>query len=969
MIRNRTIFLALGTLLALSTPIRAQQPIYYDGIYGDELVSVLAEVFRPIQVLPLTQSVDTLYAIVDRVSVNGEDGIEGLYSGLFVPFDCTPACDPSLDIYNDGEGLTHGYVWPLSRGTDFEVAERDMHHMFAARADVIGARGDLPFGESPDEQTTAWYRSTVTSSTPPPEAERDAWSELLGDTLFEPRESKKGDVARAAFYFYTVYGPAGLGQTDSAFFDAMKETLLAWHEADPATADDIARSERVATYQSTGYNEAPAINPFVHDSTLVRRAFFPETVYGPTVFVDINSPEGGSGTSWSEAFSTIQEAAAYAAFYPGLVREIWVAEGTYRPTNDDPNSDDPREAFFRLRSGLSLYGGFAGMETSVDGRDWEARPTILSGDIGVEGDPSDNAYTVVRAHLVDSTTVLDGFTITGGRADGDEVDGSGGGLYITSSDLVLRNLRVVGNTASGVGGGGFISGNAPYMSGLTFEANTAGERGGGLYVYPGSYGEGDVVLTDAAFVGNTALHGGGLYWEGGSNEIGGVIERVRFEGNAADPESGRGGGMNAGNSYGSIRASDLTFVENTAFMGGGYGDYGSSGLVMAGATFTGNEAVYGGGFANGGTGGRPTLRDIHFVENTAEEAGGGLFCGQVPGSDWSGGALVVGAEFIRNTAAEGGGLACRGSFTQNFVYNASFLGNTAERGGALSFVGTAESVFVNAVIAGNTASEGSVLYSDDGRTRFAQLTAVGNASSVRLLTRGNFTAENSILWGNGPAIVHEDYLSIWAWDNIIEGGCPAPPGDIHCANARSVNPLVARTPSPGLDGVWGTDDDDYGELRLQPGSPAVNFGSNSRLPPDIGDLDGDGDILEAIPYDRGGDPRVLGGNPDLGAFEGGYLVDVEPATGTPGVERLAPAYPNPFAARVTVPYALRVGADVKLVVYDVLGREVAVLVDSRAEAGYHQAVFDGASLPSGTYLVRMTTDEGFTQTQRLTLLR
>ncbi len=67
-------------------------------------------------------------------------------------------------------------------------------------------------------------------------------------------------------------------------------------------------------------------------------------------------------------------------------------------------------------------------------------------------------------------------------------------------------------------------------------------------------------------------------------------------------------------------------------------------------------------------------------------------------------------------------------------------------------------------------------------------------------------------------------------------------------------------------------------------------------------------------------------------------------------------------------------ADVRLSVYDVLGREVAHLADGVLDAGRHEVVFDASALPSGTYLIRMTAwpeNEGTirTFTQRITLLR
>ncbi|MBK7257796.1 MAG: T9SS type A sorting domain-containing protein [Ignavibacteriae bacterium] len=54
-------------------------------------------------------------------------------------------------------------------------------------------------------------------------------------------------------------------------------------------------------------------------------------------------------------------------------------------------------------------------------------------------------------------------------------------------------------------------------------------------------------------------------------------------------------------------------------------------------------------------------------------------------------------------------------------------------------------------------------------------------------------------------------------------------------------------------------------------------------------------------------------------------------------------------------YQLPIASRVRLVVYDLLGRAVKVLVDARANAGTHQAVFDAAGLSSGVYIVRLET--------------
>lgn len=86
-----------------------------------------------------------------------------------------------------------------------------------------------------------------------------------------------------------------------------------------------------------------------------------------------------------------------------------------------------------------------------------------------------------------------------------------------------------------------------------------------------------------------------------------------------------------------------------------------------------------------------------------------------------------------------------------------------------------------------------------------------------------------------------------------------------------------------------------------------------------------------------------------------------------GIE-LGAAYPNPASGAVTVPLVLSEAADVRLVVYDVLGRAVAVLADGALEPGSHEATLDTAGLPSGVYLVRLTAGNRVA-TRRVTVLR
>jgi len=80
------------------------------------------------------------------------------------------------------------------------------------------------------------------------------------------------------------------------------------------------------------------------------------------------------------------------------------------------------------------------------------------------------------------------------------------------------------------------------------------------------------------------------------------------------------------------------------------------------------------------------------------------------------------------------------------------------------------------------------------------------------------------------------------------------------------------------------------------------------------------------------------------------------------------AYPNPFAGRTSLAYTLPSAQDVRVVAYDVLGREVAVLAEGTQPAGEQEVTFDAASLPSGIYVVRLTAGKT-TITRRVTVVR
>jgi hypothetical protein len=95
---------------------------------------------------------------------------------------------------------------------------------------------------------------------------------------------------------------------------------------------------------------------------------------------------------------------------------------------------------------------------------------------------------------------------------------------------------------------------------------------------------------------------------------------------------------------------------------------------------------------------------------------------------------------------------------------------------------------------------------------------------------------------------------------------------------------------------------------------------------------------------------------------------VAPVAGAPSTFALGQNYPNPFNPTTTIPFTIPAAGEVRLRVYDVLGRLVATLVDGFRTAGYHTAPFEATDLPSGVYVCRIEAGT-FTAQRKLLLVR
>jgi hypothetical protein len=250
---------------ALQNRLDAQvyTPVFPD-LSGSELHQAVVIQYKPSKVLNYANARDTMYARVFSVE---DDSVRCIYSMHALYLDRTQ--NPRQYLYQDGGplGISAEHVYPQSKGAGNGNARSDMHHLFPARTPVNTARSNKPFGNMPDEKTNQWfYRTFVLTSKPA--ANAHLYSKSNG-THFEPHLAAKGDVARAVFYFYTMYTNEAL-TADPNFFDVQRATLCQWHYQDRADSAELIKTWRIAPYQQN------KPNPFILDCTLARRLYCPE---------------------------------------------------------------------------------------------------------------------------------------------------------------------------------------------------------------------------------------------------------------------------------------------------------------------------------------------------------------------------------------------------------------------------------------------------------------------------------------------------------------------------------------------------------------------------------------------------------------------------------------------------------------------------------------------------------------------
>lgn len=204
---------------------------------------------------------------------------------------------------------------------------------------------------------------------------------------------------------------------------------------------------------------------------------------GKTIYVKRNATGSNNGTSWSSAYTALTTAVT--ASVSG--DQIWIATGTYRP-NDAAPSNTSRAQSFQLKNGVSVYGGFAGTETSLSQRSAGSHPVVLTGDLSLNdsarntlgqqssaSSTTENVYNVIynpSSLALNSTAVLDSVTIRGGNATGSGVNSGGGAMYNDSCSPKITNCTFIDNNATS-GGAIYTTNASPAFVNCTFGYNSA----------------------------------------------------------------------------------------------------------------------------------------------------------------------------------------------------------------------------------------------------------------------------------------------------------------------------------------------------------------------------------------------------------------------------------------------------------------------------------------------------------------
>jgi len=579
-----------------------------------------------------------------------------------------------------------------------------------------------------------------------------------------------------------------------------------------------------------------------------------------------------NGQSWIDAYSELGRALEHAA----AGDSIWVATGTYYPT-----TGTDRDSSFLQKSGVRLYGGFSGAETSLQQRDWLTNKTILSGDIGIPGDSTDNSYTILYMDNPDSLTVLDGFVFRYGNASypfGDFPSSTpkrnGGALYILAdweAYSLVENCIFENNGAQASGGAVYVNGAgsyaaAPTFRNCTFEHNRANADGGGI----ARVGNSDLERLDfenCKFIANhSGRFGGGLYYLDAEPENWIDIIGCIFEGNSAK-NTGAAAALRVGSFLGTkIRIKGCCFKPQKpsvfsirlALLNKNFLEF--KAFEMEDCQFYGGEALSN---INLDVLGLPDSSYCHFTKCK--------FTGPIPnGSYYLIGSFLQNAVFDQDTVQNIPGSTFSNISTDNTVIQNMVFENVSGLG---FFYG--ESLVIKNNVLINSAPNGAIFYTSTSTSPSMTNCSIVDCSLNQLFNSSG--SQKKLLVNN--CVFYNTTLNFFeaSFGNSLEtlfNNCAFENDSICSAIDDEGHFIITCGPNNhfGLNPMFR--DTANGDYSLLPCSPLINAGSNA--------------AAAGILTDITGAPRIQESTVDIGAYESpAFALATTPSilpacTGAPG---------------------------------------------------------------------------------------
>ncbi len=484
--KNYLISVLLSSSLSFS-----QEIIGGVGSAGQPLLDYVVLNYKTSSTLGYNNARDVMYSIID---LEDDNSLKGIYTNYTIYIDPTQDPRPQTNASN----MNCEHSWPQSMGAGSEPQKSDLHHLYPTRGNVNSSRGNKPFADIDDNDTDKWWRFDYYETSIPNEF-IDEFSEVdNGNGVFEPREDVKGNIARSMFYFYTMYNEVA----DTNFFNIQKETLYAWHRQDPTDANELNRTMAIAGYQEN------KPNPYVVDSTLVRRIWFEEESRSMWYISTDGSDVTGDGSEHNP-FATIQNGVDSANDND----TIFVLAGLYLENINWSMANNIRLIGSHMDSTI-IDGG--GVGKVIDNSDETAHPIEIS-NLTVQNGYSTEKGSGISLKMV-GDILLKNIKVDNNQARigaGVYIEGEGSSSLIPTT-LYIENSVISNNSATTYGGGISLSGAiiSSIMKSVTVVNNSAVDGGGGISA--GSMGDYAIVV-NSIFWNNQPTNADGMIFPYYSN--------------------------------------------------------------------------------------------------------------------------------------------------------------------------------------------------------------------------------------------------------------------------------------------------------------------------------------------------------------------------------------------------------------------------------------------------------------------